>query len=239
MRIPPTPLRIAAVSFLVLGLTACGDDDSSESATTPVADTATAGTQTEDTESAETEDTVATEDDETTDEQAESDEETEAEETTDDAVDAGGSAGTREDPYAVGDSIELGDWTIVINSVTLDATDEVMAENQFNDPPAEGRQFVMVNMDATYDGEETGTAWLDLSQRVLGSGGNTFGSGGAMEDYCGSIPNDLNDGGEQFPGATVTGNVCISVPADQLDDALMILEESLSFSNDRVFVALD
>lgn len=123
--------------------------------------------------------------------------------------------------------------------MTLDATDAVMAENQFNDPPAEGRQFVLVNLDATYDGDDTGTAWFDLGQQVLGSGGNTFGGGGAMEDYCGSIPGNLNDGGEQFPGSTVTGNVCVSVPTDQLDGALMILEESFSFTSDRVFVALD
>src|SRR5690606_28952265 len=99
------------------------------------------------------------------------------------------------------------------------------------------RQFVLFGIEATYNGDETGTAWLDFGFQVLGSEGNTFGSG--MEDYCGSIPGDLMDEGEAFPGATVSGNACVSVPSEQLEGALLIAEDTFSFDNERVFVSLE
>jgi hypothetical protein len=89
----------------------------------------------------------------------------------------------------------------------------------------------------TYTGDESGDPWLDLSINFNGSGGNTFGS--SMDDYCGVIPNPLDGHGEMFPGATATGNVCASVPADQLDDgASWLIEDTWSVQSDRTFVAI-
>ena len=105
----------------------------------------------------------------------------------------------------------MGEWTLAVTEVTLDATDEVMAENQFNDPPVDGRQFVMFNVDAASEGDESGPAWLDFSWAIVGAAGNTFGTG--MDDYCGVILDPLDDTGETFPAATsaATG-ACRSTP---------------------------
>jgi hypothetical protein len=145
--------------------------------------------------------------------------------------------GTRDDPLTVGTVIEMGDWRLSVTEITLDATDAVMAENEFNDPPVDGRQFVMFNVDATYAGAESGTAWLDFGWGIVGSAGNTFG-GGSMDDYCGVIPTPLDDTGETFPDGTVSGNVCISADTDQLEGATIRIEESFSFDDTRAFFAL-
>lgn len=48
-------------------------------------------------------------------------------------------AGTREDPYPLNTAVPLSDdWIIVVVDVTPDATQEILAENQFNDPPEPG-----------------------------------------------------------------------------------------------------
>lgn len=140
--------------------------------------------------------------------------------------------GSREDPIALGDEIKVQDWTVVVNEVSV-GTDEILAENQFNEPPAEGSEFVLISVDATYTGAESGTAWLDLDLTVLGTSGNTF------DSYsCGVIPNDLDENGEQFAGSTVSGNICAELPDDQFDGALLIVEEWMSWDDERTFAAL-
>ena len=43
---------------------------------------------------------------------------------------------------------------MVINSVTFNANDAVAAANQFNEPPAEGKEYVLINYTATYIGND-------------------------------------------------------------------------------------
>lgn len=145
--------------------------------------------------------------------------------------------GTRDNPLPLGTRIQMGDWTLTVTEVTLDATEQVLAENQFNDPPVDGRQFVVFSVDATYEGDDSGTAWLDFDWAIVGSAGNTFATG--RDDYCGVIPGSLNDTGETFPGGSVSGDVCFSVDSDQVDGATIRIEDWLSFDDTRAFFALD
>lgn len=211
-------MTIATFSILALLIAACGESPADGSGATIVE------------EDAETE--PVEEYGETEQEEAVEEEEPETEEETDTDV----AFGTRDNPLDLGTAIQMGDWTFSITDVNLDATDEVLAENQFNDPPADGRQFVMFNVDATYEGEESGTAWMDFSMAIVGGKGNTFSSG--SDDRCGVIPDGLRDHGETFPGGSVSGNVCFSVPADQLDGATIRVEESFSFDDSRAFYTL-
>lgn len=146
--------------------------------------------------------------------------------------------GTRQNPVPAGTTVKVGDWEVMLGPTNLNANDVVAAENQFNEPPAAGRQFVMVPVEVTYAGSDSGAAWIDLSIKFLGSGGNTFGSGASQEDYCGVIPNPMHSLGEMFPGAKGAANECVSVPADQIEGGAWIVEETLSFDNNRVFFAL-
>lgn len=150
---------------------------------------------------------------------------------------AGAAAGTRQNPLDPGVSFTVGDWTVEFGETNPDAGELVAAENQFNDPPADGRQFVIVEVNVAYTGDQSGQPWLDLSFAFHGSDGNTFGTG--SDDYCGVIPNDLMDVGEMFQGASASGAVCVSVPADQISGGAWIVEETFSFNSDRTFVAVE
>ena len=142
--------------------------------------------------------------------------------------------GTRTNPAAIGATARIGDWEVTITDVDLDATEVVLEENQFNDGPADGRSFVLWSIEATYNGDDSGTAWIDLNWKVVGAAGNSFGSG--MDDSCGVVPDDLFSKGETFPGGVVTGNVCVSAETDQLDGGTILVEEL--FGGSRTFFAL-
>ncbi|HZK04693.1 MAG TPA: hypothetical protein VFC82_02470 [Actinomycetaceae bacterium] len=144
--------------------------------------------------------------------------------------------GTREAPFSPGSTASIGDYEVSLGSAILNANEMVAQENQFNDPPAEGRQFVLVPVTATYTGDESGTAWVDLSIQFVGAGGNTFGDG--MDDHCGVIPNSLTDQGEMYGGATVEGNACVSVPSDQVEGGTWVLEDPYDFDDTKVFFAI-
>jgi hypothetical protein len=143
--------------------------------------------------------------------------------------------GSRTNPLPAGASFELADWTVTVGETDLDATDELLAENEFNEISA-GRVAVMARVDLVYTGAESGTPWADLSFGFLGAGGNVYNFG--RYDYCGVIPNDLADVGEMFPDADGGGNVCVAVPEDEVTDGAWVIEDALALDPERVFVAV-
>lgn len=158
---------------------------------------------------------------------------TTTEEPTDEPTNGAIGGGTREDPLALGESFEVGAYTVTVTEVDTDAEEAVMEENEFNDPPAEGEQFVMIGVETTYNGEQTGLPWIDLAFSVVGSRGNTF------NDDCGVIPEDLMMIDELYPGASATGNACVRVDADQVEGATIAVEDFMSFDGEPVFVATE
>ena len=60
-----------------------------------------------------------------------------------------------ESAVAIGESATVGGWELKVVAITPDGTDEVMEENQFNDPPPEGNQFFIASLEATYTGPES------------------------------------------------------------------------------------
>ncbi|MFF2087320.1 hypothetical protein ACFVVM_26400 [Nocardia sp. NPDC058176] len=145
--------------------------------------------------------------------------------------------GTRNSPVPLGQAQAVGaDWEVTVVGVDTNATSKVLAENQFNDPPAEGRQFVIVRAAAKYVGGDTGTPWPDLEFRYYGSSGNTYST---YNDSCGVIPDPLRDVGELYPGATGTGNQCFAVPADQIAGGAVIVDAGSSYDGStRQFFAI-
>jgi hypothetical protein len=108
----------------------------------------------------------------------------------------------------------VGDWTITFEPTVTNAADAVAAAKQFNKPAPDGKQFVMVKVNATYNGAGSKLAAADLQISFVGSGGNTFGSN--PDDYCGVIPEPLINTGEVFTAATASGNECALVTTDQI-----------------------
>jgi hypothetical protein len=136
---------------------------------------------------------------------------------------------------SMGESVAVGDWTIRVAAITPDAGAVVAAENQFNDPPAPGKQFFMVTVEATYDGTESSTFWFDMSLESVGASAVAY---DGFQDSCGVLPDALSDVGETFPGGRVTGNVCWSVDAADAATLTMLASPSFSFDDERAAFSL-
>lgn len=142
---------------------------------------------------------------------------------------------SRDEPIPFGEAGTIGEWSIRVARVDFDAVDDVMAENQFNDPPEPGHRFVLARIEATYLGEETGNLFWDLSLKVVGESAVAFGQ---SDPGCGVVPDDLLSVPEVFPGGSVAGNACWSVPETDLDSLVLFAEPGLSFDQSREFFAL-
>ena len=141
---------------------------------------------------------------------------------------------TREGAVVIGTPVDLtGSWRVTVVSVTPDATAAVMAANQFNDPPAAGRQFFIARVSATYIG--AGSARLSASYRLRAVGPAAV-SYSTFNDSCGVIPDELGDP-DVFTSGTLTGNVCWSVAAGDAP-ALVMFDEPLSSNATRYFFRL-
>lgn len=136
---------------------------------------------------------------------------------------------------AIGVPALVGIWDITVISVTPDASDAVLAENEFNEAPEEGEQFFLATLEVTYVGEESSTFWLDMSLKALGTSNVAY---EAFEASCGVIPDDINEAGETFPGGTLSGNVCWKISSDDATSLAMIADESFSLDGTRVIFAL-
>jgi hypothetical protein len=131
--------------------------------------------------------------------------------------------GGRHNPIPVGQSKAVGEWTLRVRNVTPDATNLVLAENQFNDPPAQRHQFLLVTLDGRLSDSaaDSETFWTEMSLKVLGSRSLAFDQSQAD---CGVIPSDLFDAPEVFPGGRIQGNVCWEVRQSETDSLLLIAE---------------
>ncbi|MDH3498935.1 MAG: hypothetical protein OEM97_02330 [Acidimicrobiia bacterium] len=146
-----------------------------------------------------------------------------------------GSQGTWTNPFEVDGTVDVGDWQIHVLGVERDATATVLAESDFNEPPREGYQHVLVTLEATYDGSASGSFWSDLSWGLLGSGRVEYSEFTAS---CGSIPDDISQVPEVFAGGVISGTVCLTIPSAHADTLVFVLEDFVSF-DDKVYVALD
>lgn len=115
--------------------------------------------------------------------------------------------GSSDAPLAFGDTVTTDEWTVTLG-VPVDSTTAVLAENQFNTPPAEGSAFFTVPVTATYLGDETGLAWIDLTVAFVGE------DGVVTVDGCGVVPGDLMDVADLATGEVAEGNACVAVPLD-------------------------
>ncbi|WP_243859137.1 DUF4352 domain-containing protein [Actinomyces sp. ZJ308] len=156
------------------------------------------------------------------------------------AADAGGAGSadssqgrTRENPYPLGTEISGKDWKVVINSVTFNANDAVAAANEFNDPPADGKEYVLINYTATYIGNEaSGESPAFVSVDYVTPGGVTVDG----TDSIAVAPDALDSLTTLYNGASVTGNIVRAVPIDGAQDGVLAVRPGLLA--DKVFVAV-
>lgn len=136
----------------------------------------------------------------------------------------------RQNPASLGTEMKIGsDWQVQLIEVNPDAWSIVKEENMFNEPPAEGKQYVMARFKVSCVGEESGTPWVILAFHYLENNGHTY------LDNCGVIPENIMDIGEQFFGASAEGDECCVVPSSAIPGGSIIVEEIFSLDNTRVF----
>jgi len=134
----------------------------------------------------------------------------------------------------IGDPVLAGDWELSVLSVTPDATDAVMAENQFNDPPQPGNQFYVVELSATYVGNRSEAFALGPSITAVGNSAVAYG----YNATCGVIPDPIDEFSDVFPGGTVFGNVCWEIATDDVDSLVLIVDPVFSLDQERTFIDL-
>lgn len=124
-------------------------------------------------------------------------------------ADAGTSkVGTRDNPAAIGSVIKGNDYTVTINSINLNATDAVLAANQFNEAPDTGSVYALINATVTYTGKDSGLAAL-VGISYVSADGNVFDS---LKKLV-IAPDPQIGADELYNGASATGNIAIQIPA--------------------------
>lgn len=141
-----------------------------------------------------------------------------------------------DNPLELGRVVQVGDWRLRVASIQPDATDDIMAEYEYNDPPGDDEQFFQIGLEATYAGEDSGTFWTDITLKVVGESAVAYES---FDASCGVISNDITNSGETFPGGINIGDACWNIKSSDADSLVLIVEDWTTFDDDRAFLSLD
>ncbi len=140
--------------------------------------------------------------------------------------------GSRENPVPFGQTVQIHpDWEMTVVSVTPDATDLILAENSFNEPPVDGQQFFLATVRLTYIGDTSDEFYVSDLNAV----GQSAVSYNQYDDYCGTIPDELPSR-ELFTGGTIEGNVCWSIESEDVNS--LVLYDNYGEKEDRVFLSM-
>jgi hypothetical protein len=148
--------------------------------------------------------------------------------------------GSRSNPLPLGQSATLkgdrGDeWILKVVGFNPNGTDAVLQENSFNDPPAPGRQFAMVRLEATYVGaDEPQSIGLSASFKALDAANVSYDT----DDSCGVIPDELDSYGDVYKGGVIAGWQCWSVTSAHIDSLVLVVEPAFAFDSEPYFMAV-
>lgn len=131
--------------------------------------------------------------------------------------------GTRANPYPLGTELSSSDWTVTVNSVDLDADAAVAAENPMNEASDEGYTYILVNVTATYTGEDPdgATPWVSVS--YVSPEGNAFGT----TDRFVVEPDGFQRSATLYEGASETGNIALHVPSEDIEDGVLSVDPDM------------
>ncbi len=163
---------------------------------------------------------------------------------------AGSQGGTRDTPWAFGIPTAVtfetfGDadgsvWNVTIGAPE-DVTATVSAANDFNDPPPDGVVFMgfPVSMTLIEAGKVPLSPGFNFVWELLGGSTATVYDAWTMDDVlgCGVLPAELNGFSEVFVGGTLTGTVCVPLPAEDVGHPMTQVALNFSGSNRVIFAA--
>ncbi|SDZ56614.1 hypothetical protein SAMN05216554_0061 [Herbiconiux ginsengi] len=144
--------------------------------------------------------------------------------------------GTRTNPFAIGTTLTASsngreNWTVTVSSVSLNATDVILAENPYNDVPPEGMQYGLVSIDATYTGVDAGDPGNAIRMSFVSAEGRTY------DEFDVSVvtPNALFGQNEIYAGTSTTGNIAVLIPSTNAEQGVWAL--SVDFGDPAFFAA--
>ncbi len=138
----------------------------------------------------------------------------------------------RQSPIALGTPTDIGEgWTLTIAGADLAGTEAVLAAAEFNEPPTDGEEYVLVDVTLAYDGEDDSSSPFDASIRVVGDGNV------AISPTCPvTLDTQLDEFSDVFQGGSVSGDLCFRVPVE--DTASLVLLASTGFDEEYQAFAL-
>jgi hypothetical protein len=147
--------------------------------------------------------------------------------------------GTRTNPIPVGTPFDVGPWTITVVGFTENANDIVAGANQFNDPPRDGHQFTIVNLQATFNGGEDEPTTFAFNVRVgfLGSSSVQVDGSAGFDAYCGVTGLEDQSSQDVFAGGTVNVPICYQMTPEDAASMVVVIEEGIVDRN-TVFAAV-
>lgn len=132
---------------------------------------------------------------------------------------------------AAGESATVGEYTVTVSGVNLQATEPIMAVNQFNSAPT--GQYVLVDLSVVYNGSEEGDPWIDLTTEFAGSDARQYSTStcsALLERPSHEVPTLTNGGAAEY-------QVCFDVPAESVSGSKILVESLFSLRDDRVYWA--
>lgn len=139
---------------------------------------------------------------------------------------------TRDNPLPLGSTVSSKTWNVTVNSVNLNAAEALAEPDLFNEPPAEGETYIMVNITATYTGNDPqgDTPWAHI--KFVSAEGRSF---DRFSKFL--VPPDYFDSSQQlYTGASTTGNIALAVK--DTDPSTGVLAVEADILDDAVFVAV-
>ena len=145
----------------------------------------------------------------------------------------GGKEGSsRENPLPVGSTIENKDWKVTLNSVNLNANDDIKKANDYNKDPEAGKKYMMANITAEYIGDDPqGKAPL-FTVEYISPDGQTVGQ---FETIV-LIDDDFDMSNTLYSGASTTGNIVYPIPEENGDEGTLAIQPD--FKEEKKFFAL-
>lgn len=140
--------------------------------------------------------------------------------------------GTRENPLPLGTPLSTDEWTVTINSVTLNAQDQLLAAaDLYNEAPDAGTEYIVINYTVEYTGTDAeGGMPAFVGVDYVTADGNTVNP----LDKMVMTPEQIDLMSPLYEGASVTGNHALQVPTPA-DGVLAVRAGMVA---DKVFVAI-
>ncbi|MCK6210800.1 DUF4190 domain-containing protein [Georgenia sp. EYE_87] len=122
----------------------------------------------------------------------------------------------------LGEAAEVGDYTIAVTGLDLDANEAIAAADATN--PAPDGQYVLAEVSVVYNGTEEGNPWMDLSYILQGADGAEYDDGTCMAIE----PNSVVNVPALTTGDAADYQVCLDVPAEAIEGGSFAIEPLFS-----------